>query len=178
MRKLIIAIKAFIAVLFDNQISDSIYNIIKNRSADTDNARIKVNNKEIDTPPAKNDAVILLSLLQRESRLIDFIKENMDSYSDAQIGAAVRSIHRDCGKTLDRIFGIDKLLNNEEGDTIEMPDKIDSEIYSLSGNLTGNPPFKGKLRHFGWRITKCELPKWSGKSENISVISAAEVEVL
>src|SRR5438034_935106 len=44
--------------------------------------------------PQRNDALTLLATLQREARLIDFLKESIGEYSDAQIGAAVRDIHR------------------------------------------------------------------------------------
>ena len=42
----------------------------------------------------------LLTLLQREGRLLDFFMEDVDGYNDAQIGAAVRDIHRSCRKAL------------------------------------------------------------------------------
>ncbi|MGC3970646.1 MAG: DUF2760 domain-containing protein [Pirellulales bacterium] len=38
--------------------------------------------------PARSDALTLLAALQREARLVDFLKEKLDGYSDAQIGAA------------------------------------------------------------------------------------------
>ncbi|MGV2334905.1 MAG UNVERIFIED_CONTAM: DUF2760 domain-containing protein [Planctomycetaceae bacterium] len=46
--------------------------------------------------PQRSEAISLLATLQREGRLLDFLKEPIDAYSDAQIGAAVRDIHRDC----------------------------------------------------------------------------------
>ena len=56
--------------------------------------------------PARSEAVTLLAALQREARFVDFIKEPLDGYSDAQIGAAARDVHRDCGKVLDRLLAI------------------------------------------------------------------------
>ena len=55
-------------------------------------------------PEPQNPAVTLLAALQREGRLVDFLQENIDEYTDQMVGAAVRDIHRDCRKALDR-FG-------------------------------------------------------------------------
>src|SRR5687768_12100273 len=45
-------------------------------------------------------ALQLLALFQREGRLLDFLAEEIDSYDDAAIGAAVRDIHKGCKKVL------------------------------------------------------------------------------
>jgi hypothetical protein len=42
----------------------------------------------------------MLGILQREGRLIDFLEEDVASFTDAQIGAAVRDIHKGCKKAL------------------------------------------------------------------------------
>src|SRR5947209_3736853 len=49
----------------------------------------------IDVPPPKPSGapLRLLALLQREGRLLDFLLEDIQSYPDAHIGAAVRDIH-------------------------------------------------------------------------------------
>src|SRR5438105_3829505 len=62
-------------------------------------------------PPARSEALTLLSVLQREGRLVDFLKEPIAGYSDAQVGAAVRDIHRDCATALDRIFALRAVLD-------------------------------------------------------------------
>ena len=38
-------------------------------------------------------ALQMLSILQRDARLIDFLMEDISGYSDDQVGAAVRSLH-------------------------------------------------------------------------------------
>ena len=48
----------------------------------------------------RRGAVQVLAVLQREGRLLDFLSENIDTYTDGQIGAAVRDIHRGCRKAL------------------------------------------------------------------------------
>jgi hypothetical protein len=42
----------------------------------------------------------VLSLLQREARLVDFVQEDIAAYSDADIGAAARVVHEGCRKVL------------------------------------------------------------------------------
>src|SRR5437879_4682659 len=59
--------------------------------------------------PARSEALTLLSVLQREGRLVDFLQEPIGAYNDAQVGAAVRDIHRDCAAALDRIFALKPL---------------------------------------------------------------------
>ncbi len=55
-------------------------------------------------PRGRSEALTLLATLQREARFVDFIMESLEGYSDAQIGAVARDVHRDCGKVLERLF--------------------------------------------------------------------------
>ena len=50
--------------------------------------------------PTPDSALQLLSLFQREARLIDFAHENLSGYSDADIGAAARVVHEGCARVL------------------------------------------------------------------------------
>jgi hypothetical protein len=127
--------------------------------------------------PARSEAVTLLAALQREARFIDFIKEPLDGYSDAQIGAAARDVHRDCGKVLDRLFAIRALDSQEEGSTLEVPAGFDAGRYRLTGNVAGNPPFRGRLVHHGWEAGEVQLPEWSGTPQSARVIAPIEVEL-
>ena len=124
----------------------------------------------------KSEAVILLSALQREARFIDFMKESLDSFTDAQIGSAARSVHRESAKTLERFFSIKELAENSEGTEIEIPQPADPDRYSLTGNVTSSAR-KGKIRHCGWKITKCDLPVWNGEEKNKEIISPIEIEI-
>src|SRR5688500_6320874 len=54
----------------------------------------------------RSEAVSLLAVLQREARFVDFIKEPIGAYSDAQIGAAARDVHQGCAAALDRLFAL------------------------------------------------------------------------
>ncbi len=127
--------------------------------------------------PVRSEAVTLLAALQREARFVDFIKEPLDGYSDAQIGAAARDVHRDCGKVLDRLFAIRALNDQEEGSALEVPAGFDAGRYRLTGNVAGNPPFRGRLVHHGWEAAEVQLPEWSGTSQSARVIAPIEVEL-
>ena len=127
--------------------------------------------------PARSEAMTLLAVLQREGRLIDFLKEPIGSYNDAQTGAAVRDIHRDCGAALDRIFGLKPLLDQPDGSPIDVPIGFDAGKYQFAGNVTGQPPYHGKLRHGGWEASKVQLPEWNGTASSAQVVAPAEVEL-
>jgi hypothetical protein len=127
--------------------------------------------------PARNDALNLLAALQREARLVDFIKEPISGYSDAQVGAAVRDIHRDCGSLIERIFGLKPIESAAEGSEIRVAEGFDPARIRLTGNVTGKLPAAGKLCHHGWEATRCELPEWTGSAKAIHVVAPAEVEI-
>lgn len=124
-----------------------------------------------------NQALVLLAALQREARLIDFLKEPLGEYTDAQIGAAVRDVHRDAGAALERWFGLKPVLEQPEGTSIEVPRGYASSEYRLTGRVSGEPPYRGTLQHHGWRATRCELPAWTGTAEAAYVLAPAEVEL-
>lgn len=127
--------------------------------------------------PLRSDAIGLLAALQREGRLIDFLKEPIESYSDAQIGAAVRDIHRDCSAVLERQFAIRPVLEQAEGSSVALNASQIAGRIKLSGKVGDSTPASGSLVHHGWQSTKCELPVWTGDANSASIISPAEVEV-
>jgi hypothetical protein len=117
-----------------------------------------------------------LGLLQREGRLIDFLQEDIEPYDDAQIGAAVREVHRGCKAALKEVFGLSPVLKAAEGSQVEIEEDFDPSRIKLIGNVHGNPPFKGTLRHCGWKFTDIHLPEWTTK-EKTNVLAPAEVEI-
>jgi hypothetical protein len=127
--------------------------------------------------PIRSEALTLLATLQREARFVDFIQEPLAGYSDAQIGAAARDVHRDCGKVLQRLFAFRPIVAGQEGAEVEVPAGFDPGRYRLTGNVTGQPPFRGRLVHPGWEATTCELPTWSGTEAAARVVSPVEVEL-
>ena len=128
-------------------------------------------------PPARSEAITLLAALQREARFVDFVQESLAGYSDAQIGAAARDVHRDCGVVLKRMFALRPAVMDEEGKDVEVPAGFDAGRWRLTGNVTGQPPFHGRLVHPGWEATVCELPTWSGSAAASRIVASAEVEL-
>jgi hypothetical protein len=118
----------------------------------------------------------LLSMFQREGRLLDFLSENLDGYEDAQIGAAVRSIHENCNKVTRKYLSLRPVLDQEEGQTLTLQKGFDVAAVKLVGNVAGEPPFTGVIRHRGWKTAKLELPTLSA-TQDASLIAPAEVEI-
>src|SRR6478672_13915408 len=122
-------------------------------------------------------AVQMLALLQREGRLVDFVLEDLAAYSDAQIGAAVRDIHAGCHRVLERYLTLEAILPGREGEavTIGQDQQIDPAAYHLVGNVAGQPPFRGRLLHPGWRASRVQLPPlvMTGRT----IVAPAEIEL-
>lgn len=121
-------------------------------------------------------AVQLLGVLQREGRLLDFLMENIDSYSDGQIGAAVRDIHRGCKKALVEHLKVQPIRSEPDEAVVRIPDGYDPSQIRLVGRVTGRPPFEGTLRHHGWRTGEINLSDIPA-GHDTSVIYPAEVEI-
>ncbi len=118
----------------------------------------------------------LLAVFQREGRLIDFFSEDLNLYEDAQIGAAVRSVHENCKKTIHKYIAPKPVIDKDEGDEVTVQPDFDPDAVKLTGNVTGDPPFKGILRHKGWQASKLDLPTLAG-SKDSKVIAPAEIEI-
>jgi hypothetical protein len=125
------------------------------------------------TPDA---ALQLLGLLQKEARFIDFIKEDITGYSDADIGVAARVVHEGCNKAINEHFTLAPVRNEREGDKVILPQGFDAAAVRLTGNIVGSAPFTGTLIHKGWQVTNIRLPKLT-QGHNASILAAAEVEL-
>ncbi|MFQ5668379.1 MAG: DUF2760 domain-containing protein [Candidatus Binatia bacterium] len=121
-------------------------------------------------------ALQLLGLLQQEGRFVDFVEEDIDAYSDAQVGAAVRSIHAGCRKALSSRIELQRIFAVEDGSDVVIEPGFDPASVRLTGNVTGQPPFHGTLQHGGWRATTVSLPQSPGGAD-CSIIAPAEVEI-
>lgn len=120
--------------------------------------------------------LLLLGLLQREGRLVDFLREDVAPFSDADIGAAARVVHAGCRKVLDQYLSLEPALPGSDGTRVTLPAGFDSRRIRLTGNVAGQPPFNGTLRHHGWVVTGVRLPEQSA-SLDARVLAAAEVEL-
>lgn len=118
----------------------------------------------------------MMSLLQREGRLIDFFAEDLESYEDDQIGAAVREIHSTCRRVVEKSLSLKPVIDSMEGETVTVESGFDPVAVKLVGNVSGEPPFSGVLRHRGWQAGKIEMPTFPG-DQNPGVIAPAEVEI-
>ncbi|MGR8998461.1 MAG: DUF2760 domain-containing protein [Gammaproteobacteria bacterium] len=125
------------------------------------------------TPDA---ALQLLGLLQKEARFIDFIKEDIASYNDADIGVAARVVHEGCNKAINEHFTLAPVRNEKEGGKITLQKGFDASTVRLTGNIVGSPPFTGTLIHKGWQVTSIRLPKLT-QGHNANILAAAEVEL-
>lgn len=127
--------------------------------------------------PARSEALTLLAVLQREARLVDFLQEDIGPYANEQIGAAVRDVHRDARGVLSRLFGLKRVMTEEEGASVQVPAGADAARVRLVGNVAGPGPYRGALRHAGWEATKVDLPSWTGSDASAKVVAPAEVEL-
>ena len=118
----------------------------------------------------------LLHYLQQSSRLVDFLKEDIGAFSDAQVGAAVRKIHQDCAQSLEELVTIRPLRDEQEGSIIQVPKGYNPAEIKLVGKVKGEPPFTGTLVHRGWKAQKRSLPKKTGEQTS-EVVCSAEVEI-
>jgi hypothetical protein len=133
--------------------------------------------KKVDLAAHHRDgALALLALLQREGRLIDFAREALDGYGDADIGAAARDVHRGIKKVLDQCFTFEAVMPGEEDTRVNVPRGFDPAEVRLIGEAKGEPPFGGTLRHHGWRATRTQLPALTEGLDR-AVVAPAEVEV-
>ena len=125
--------------------------------------------------PPEHAALRLLATLQEDGRLIDFLTESIEGYSDEQIGAATRGIHDACAKVLRTCVRLEPVLPGREDETVTVPEGFDPATVRLTGNVQGEPPFTGTLRHPGWRVTAVDIPKRAGLEPEI--VAPAEVEI-
>jgi hypothetical protein len=180
MRRLFLAVRVFFRTLFNAHVARQVDQILRGGPATAPTVPgVAPQPKRPVTPPAaaRSDAINLLAMLQREARLVDFLQESLAGYADAQIGAAVRQIHHDAAQVLQRAFALQVVWEGVEGAEVDVPAGFDASRCRLTGNVTGNPPYRGKLVHHGWVATICQLPTWSGPDAAARIVAPAEVEI-
>lgn len=186
MGRILLAFRVFFRVLFNGAVATRVAGALEPK------AEVPVTPAPAPTPvapapapverrpppkPVQSEAVTLLAALQREARLVDFLKEDLSQYSDDQVGAAVRSIHQDACRLLDRLFALQPVLTDDEGASVEVPRGFDAARYRLTGKVAGEAPYRGTLRHHGWQATRCELPQFTGSETGARTVAPAEVEI-
>lgn len=119
-------------------------------------------------------ALNLLSMLQREGRLIDFCEKDLKGLPDAKIGAEARSVQAGCRKVLRDAFVLQPVRSEREGAAVTLPAGFDPRAVRLTGNVVGGPPFAGVLRHHGWRVAEVRM---RSASSDPTLLAPAEVEL-
>lgn len=128
----------------------------------------------LDTNPTS--ALQLLSLLQQESRFIDFTQEDLSQYSDTDIGAAARVVHTGARKVLKNYFELTPISQQDEESRVTLEPGFNASENRLTGNVVGEAPFTGTLMHKGWKAASVNLPKLAPEHDS-RILAPAEVEL-
>jgi len=177
------AFRCFLSILFHAEIPNDIAQTLVKVPEPVPQAPVaarpsvtRLNQVERAAPETSDRAVQILALLQREGRLIDFLAENISTYPDTQLGAAVRTIHESCRQALDHYLKLEPILDSEEDQPVTVQARFDPAAIKLIGNVAGQPPVRGVLRHKGWRVKEVNLPPLPPAPGRM-VIAPAEVEL-
>jgi hypothetical protein len=199
--RIFLAIRAFFAILFGQTLPGSLPGGTDRVPASNDASAVKLRAEleaskseasaqlaqisalelELQDQPAPNEtiaaaAVQVLALMQSEARLLDFLSEDITDYSDEDVGAAVRDVHRGLQAAIKDHFPVAPVRSEEEDSPITIPKGFDPHEIRLVGNVIGEAPFAGTINHRGWRVEKVILPTLSsGKAAMIA--APAEVEI-
>jgi hypothetical protein len=171
------AFKAFFAILSSGEIPREVAGqIIPPQALAARPSPATAQPSPVSAVESADRAVQMLAILQRDGRLIDFLTEDISSYMDAQIGAAVRDLHQSCKQTLERYLQLEPIIASEEGQAVTLHEAIDPAAIKLIGNVTGKPPLRGLLRHRGWRVRAINLPPLADGTGR-AVVAPAEIEI-
>jgi hypothetical protein len=181
LNRVFLAFRCFFNILFHGQLSDAARSSLglsgRAASPATSAKSAAPAAAAVATPSAKTSdgALQILSIMQRDSRLLDFLMEDLASYSDDQIGAAVRELHDQCRDSVSRYITLQPVIDGVEGTFTQAPSK-DPGIVKFVGNVPATPPGGGTLRHKGWRAAKIDLPALPPK-QDASILAPAEIEI-
>jgi hypothetical protein len=165
------AFRAFFSLIFHGRIADDILADFARPQA------APVAPVPAAPPPVESSdrATQLLAILQRDGRLVDFLMEDLAPYQDAQVGAAVRDVHRGCREALVKYASLAPVLDQEEGSAVNVERDSEPARIKVVGNTAGAPPYRGILRHRGWEVSRLTLPPLPATGR--TVVAPAEVEV-
>ncbi|MFN6130277.1 MAG: DUF2760 domain-containing protein [Planctomycetota bacterium] len=122
---------------------------------------------------SRSDALTLLMVLQRDAHFLDLVGESLHEYSDEQIGCTARSVLQNANKALERMFGIQRITAQEEGERIEVPANASPVRWRIIGKASAT---SGRIEHPGWMATKVDLPQWTGQRDDAMVLAPIEVD--
>jgi hypothetical protein len=171
-----LAFRSFFNLLFGGRLSDEVISELGLTRRSTA-AATPVAKAPAPTPTVKisDGALQVLGILQRDSRLLDFLMEDLSSYTDDQIGGAVRELHDQCRDSVTRYVTLQPVIDGVEGTFAQAPSK-DPNVVKFIGNVPATPPSGGTLRHKGWKAIKIDLPALPPK-QDATILAPAEIEI-
>ena len=178
--RVFLAWSAYFRILFDGAFAERVVRAQLPEGTPAQTGGAVAEPKAIPTPvtppaaPKGREALQLLALLQRSGRFIDFMEQDITTFSDADVGIAARVVHEGCRKALKSHLAVAPIRTEEEGARVTI-ESISPEI-SLVGNVSGSAPYRGKLEHRGWRAERIELPHMTD-DHDASVLAPAEVSL-
>ena len=133
--------------------------------------------KEVTVKDEKNiDGIFLLSLFQKQGRLVDFLQQDIASFSNAEVGEAARVVHDGCARILGDYFTMEAIRTEEEGALVSVDADYNLSEITLTGNLRGSAPYRGELLHHGWKISDQHPPEQLDPKARF-IVQPAEIEV-
>ena len=133
--------------------------------------------KEVTVKDEKNiDGIFLLSLFQKQGRLVDFLQQDIASFSNAEVGEAARVVHDGCARILGDYFTMEAIRTEEEGALVNVDADYNLSEIKLTGNLRGSAPYRGELLHHGWKISDQHPPEQLDPKARL-IVQPAEIEV-
>jgi Domain of unknown function (DUF2760) len=181
LNRVFLAFRCFFNILFGGRLSDAALGALglsRRGGAPAASPKASAPGPAATPAPAgktSDGALQILSIMQRDSRLLDFLMEDLTSYSDDQIGAAVRELHDQCRDSVSRYITLQPVIDGVEGTFAQAPSK-DPGIVKFVGNVPATPPAGGTLRHKGWRAAKVDLPALPAK-QDATILAPAEIEI-
>jgi hypothetical protein len=170
------AFACFFRVLFDGNFARRAWSVRGALLPAPEPKKEKRDEPKKNEPPPVDAALQLLALLQREGRFVDFLEEDVTTFSDADVGAAARVVHEGCRKAMRAHATLKSVRSEDEGAKITVAEGTPASEVKLVGNVVGKPPFTGTLVHRGWRIDDLRLPT-SMAGHDARVVAPAEVEL-
>lgn len=181
MSRISAAFKSFFSILFSGELPADVatsFGYVRASSVKTTTtptptaAPAPVAPKPTATP--NDGAVQILSILQTDARMIDFLMEDISAYSDDQVGAAVRDIQSQAREALQRYMKLAPVVDGVEGVYVKT-ESIGKGAFKLVGNVPPNGKAPGGLlRHKGWKADKVDLPTAPPSG---GLLAPAEIEV-
>jgi len=179
-KRVALAFISFFAVLFNRDFALAVFRVRESQKALPGGSPAVLPEKVVELVPSqaslRRDALHLLSVLQRDGRFVDFLQEDLSNFSDDEVGAASRAVHEGCRKAVSSYFSLEPVFTQAEGSPIVVEKGFDPAKVRLSGNVVGDPPFRGSLRHHGWRVKEVTLPS-APDGQDPAIIAPAEVEL-